>query len=331
MEFEQPGDRSERHGPGAMDVPIPFHAVTALISALHYRDPDTAEHSRRVADLCVACAAGLMNERERYILEVGALLHDIGKLGVPDAVLLKPGPLTPEERKIIETHDWIGVQILATAFTSDELTAIVRSHHAWYDGNRRQPDLPIGEEIPLGARILSIADAYDAIVSDRVYRKGRTREEAFAELRRWAGKQFDPGLVERFIEIVGERDDTRRLPGANVPKQTALRIGLQMEKIVCALDTQDVASLGTMAQHLKSTADDSGVGPLAEMAAQLAEMATEEQDPDWLELVQLTTELLELCRATQRAYFSGDANRRVVAEEPDEPEGSVPPAEPAAV
>src|SRR5262249_42023669 len=89
------------------DVPIPFHAVTALLSALAYRDAATAEHSRRVADLCVAAADGLLSLAQCYVLEVAALLHDIGKLGVPDAVLLKPGPLNQDEWKVIRKHEVI--------------------------------------------------------------------------------------------------------------------------------------------------------------------------------------------------------------------------------
>ena len=143
-----------------------------------------------------AGGAGQMSEEQCYILEVAGLLHDIGKLGMPDSILLKPGPLTDEERRIMSTHDRIGVEILRDAFSSKELSDIVANSHAWYTGNPHEPNLPTGEDIPLGARILTIADAYDAMTSDRVYRKARPPEEAFDELRRCAGEQFDPDLVE---------------------------------------------------------------------------------------------------------------------------------------
>jgi len=285
-------------------VPIPFHAVTALISALHYRDPDTAEHSRRVADLCVAASSGLLNERDRYTLEVAALLHDIGKLGVPDAILLKAAPLTAEERKIIETHNAIGVEILATAFASSELTAIVRAHHTWFAPERPEPDMPTGDQLPLGGRLLAIADAYDAMVSDRVYRKGRSRDAAFAELRRWAGKQFDPKLVEHFIAAVLSSDQTRD-PSPRISKDAALRIGVQLEKLVCALNSGDVASMESMASLVATAAADEGAAEIARRAAELEQAAAE--DPDWMKILRLTIDLLELCRTTQRGHLAGEA------------------------
>jgi diguanylate cyclase (GGDEF)-like protein/putative nucleotidyltransferase with HDIG domain len=296
---------SDRHSLDGGEISIPFHAVTALMSALHYRDPLTAEHSRRVADLCLATTAGLMNERDRYILEVGALLHDIGKLGVPDAVLLKPGPLNAEERKIIETHDWIGVEILAAAFTSPELTEIVRNHHAWFGGNRRQPDLPAGEEIPIGARILSIADAFDAITSDRVYRKAKSPQEAITEMRRWAGEQFDPELLERFIEVIEGRDGCQPFEAGDVTKQTALRIGLQMERLACALDTADRSTLKEMTGRLRSTAAQFDINELAAAAGDL-EQSLDTDETEWCQIVQIATDMLDLCRATQRSFLRSE-------------------------
>jgi diguanylate cyclase (GGDEF)-like protein/PAS domain S-box-containing protein len=285
-------------------VSIPFHAVTALLSALSYRHADTAEHSRRVADLCVAAVNGLVSQSACYVLEVAALLHDIGKLGVPDAVLLKPGPLTPEEWKIIRTHEGIGEEIVAAAFTSPELCAIIGHHHCWYGGTPHDPELPRGGDIPLGARVLTIADSYDAMVSDRVYRKGRSREEAFAELRRCAGTQFDPGLVERFITAVLAADGSRAAPALTLSKQTALQIGLQIEKLASALDAQDLPSLATMAGHLSATAGAHGVTPIAEVATRLERSAA--AAPDQVAVTRLTLDLIDLCRATYDSYLHDD-------------------------
>jgi diguanylate cyclase (GGDEF)-like protein len=300
---ETPQPTSRRDAlPLDKDVAIPFHAVTALMAALSYRDALTAEHTRRVADLCVLTAKDIMTQRECYIMEVAALLHDIGKLGVPDAILLKPGSLTQEEWAIMSAHDRIGVEIIMAAFSSPELTEIVRTHHAWYGGNTRSPELPRGEDIPLRARILTIADAYDAMISDRVYRKGRSREEAFAELRRCAGKQFDPKLVERFIEGVTANDQSRHRPALAVSKQSALRIGMQIERLADALDSQDLASLTAMAGHLSATARKEGVPQIADLAGQLEQLARTQ--PDLMEMVKLTTELLQLCRSTQVSYLA---------------------------
>ncbi len=284
------------------DVPIPFHAVTALMSALAHRHPDTAEHSKRVADLCVAMANGLMTQSECYVLEVAALLHDIGKLGVPDRVLLKPGPLDPSEWELIRTHENMGEEIIGAAFTSRELTAIIRNHHAWFAGSPHDPGLPRGEAIPLAARILSIADAFDAMVSDRVYRRGRSREEACAELRRCAGTQFDPKLVEYLIsEVLTRKQEQQPAHALAVSKQTALRIGRQIESLANALDARDTTRLAAMASRLSNTASTNGIKPIAEVANRLKECV--QAEPDMMEVTKLTISLLDLCRATFCSYL----------------------------
>ena len=285
------------------DASVPFHAVTALISALAYRDIGTAEHSRRVADLCVAAASQVMSASQAYILEIAALLHDVGKIGVPDSILLKPGPLTEDEWQVMSAHDTMGVGIVESAFRCRELTKIIESHHAWYGGKPNFPELPIGQNIPLGARILAIADAFDAMVSDRVYRKGCSCEEAFAELRRCAGIQFDPDLTERFIDSVLASNDSRTNVDQSISKQTALGIGLQIENLAAAMDRQDAAAIVVQAERLKRTATKYGVGRIAICAEELEQLAGGEAD--LMTLAEVTNELLDLCRSTQRAYFSG--------------------------
>ena len=314
-EFQLEESTLSRVRPSASAEPetaIPFQAVTALVSALAYRDSETAEHSRRVADLCVAAANGAMSVGDAYILEIAALLHDIGKIGIPDAVLLKPGPLTDEEWKLMRVHDRIGVEIIRTTFASSQLARIVQAHQAWYNGGKPGYDLQ-GEQIPIEARLLAIADAYDAMVSDRVYRPGRTQHEAISELRRCAGKQFDPALVERFIETVEARDENRSLPSSSISKQTALQIGVEIERLAAALDEQDLFGLGVLAGRLKATAAKEGAPLIAEAAAQLEQAAAD--DPNLREVVQLTTELLQLCRSAQRAYLH-DAHRDAPASAP---------------
>jgi HD-GYP domain-containing protein (c-di-GMP phosphodiesterase class II) len=278
-------------------LPIPFHAVTALMSALAHRDASTADHCQRVADLCVATGKGLMSVQETFVLEVAAMLHDIGKLGVPDAILLKPGPLTEEEWTIMRTHDQMGVEIISAAFGSKELTEIVRTHHAWFSGNPENVGLPTGQDIPLGARILSIADAYDAMVSERPYHRPKTRERAFEELRKFSGKQFDPSLVERLIEQVVQRDAERGGPNVKMPQQMALRIRLEIERLACAVEERDMAMLTAMAGHIAAVAAKDGLPEIAGVASTLERSASIEKDLEGV--LKLTNELLALCRSPQ--------------------------------
>jgi diguanylate cyclase (GGDEF)-like protein/PAS domain S-box-containing protein/putative nucleotidyltransferase with HDIG domain len=292
---------------GAVD--IPFHAVTALLSALAYRDTSTAAHSTRVADLCVALARGQMSARETYVLETAALMHDIGKIGVPDSILLKPGPLTEGEWKEMNRHDRIGVEIIRSSFNSSELSDVVGNHHAFFNGKSRNPSLPSGEDIPLGARILAICDAYDAMVSDRVYRKGRTPGETFAELKRCAGIQFDPKQVALFTEIMQTRLATQTTDTPAIAKETALQIGIQIEQLAKALDHQDLAGMATLAARLEAMARRNNVEPIAQVAAQLRQEAA--NDPDLRDLIKLAHELLDLCRATRRAYLPSNETREL--------------------
>jgi len=277
-------------------APILFSAVSALMSALAYRDKPTAEHSQRVADLCVVTANDLIPISDVFMLEVAALLHDIGKLGVPDAILLKPGPLTAEEWKVMRSHDAMGEEIIAAAFASPELTNIVRMHHAWFGGSPHVANLPKGEAIPIAARILTIADAYDAMISDRVYRKGRSPEEAFAELRRCAGTQFDPQLVERFIQaVLGE--SAPRTRASSPGQRTALMIRLDVERLACAVEAKNVSMLSELARRVAAQAADDGLVQVSECAAELERSATGQGDPE--QINRLTEELLKLCRSGQ--------------------------------
>jgi diguanylate cyclase (GGDEF)-like protein/PAS domain S-box-containing protein len=282
---------------------IPFGVVSTLLAALAYRDSATAEHSRRVADLCVLLGSRLLSVRETYVLEMAALLHDIGKIGVPDAILLKPGPLTEEEWKVMAMHDHIGVDIVGSTFASPLLMDIIRNHHSVFGGRGRNDRLPSGTNIPTGARILAIADAYDAMVSNRVYRAGRSQEEAFAELQRCAGSQFDPDLVQQFIEAVRSHDQCRHQSSTHVSKQAAVQIGSQIEKLAEALDHRDCESMAALADRLKHVAQKQGVDEIANAAGRLMTSAA---DADLAEAVKLTIELLDLCRSIQDVHLEVD-------------------------
>jgi diguanylate cyclase (GGDEF)-like protein/PAS domain S-box-containing protein len=284
---------SEADKKGA-DVHIPHHVVNALMLALEHRDIATAEHSRQVADLCAAAAQGMMSINECFVLEIAGYLHDIGKLGVPDSILLKPGPLTDDEWKIMRDHERRSIDVIASTFLSPELVDIVRNHSLRYDGSSSQdPSRPKGKDIPLGARILIIADAFSAMVSHRPYRRARSYEEAFKELRRCAGTQFDPGLVEHFIDVVSARDESRRKVKEPVSNSMRLDIGREVEKIFVAVNTSSFAALSVSAEHLATQATKLGLTQIAETALEIEKAAVEKRDQ--MEIVQLTSKLMGLC------------------------------------
>ena len=172
--------------------------ASSLFLALRCKSSHTASHCLRVTMLTGAWGAAMgLPEKQRDTLEVASLLHDIGKIGVPDRILLKPGPLTPDESHTMEQYRLMGREILRPSCNIPEVLEIVHHCAAWYDGSRSGWKLR-GDEIPLGARMLAIADAYDAMTTDQVYRPAMSPEMALAELYRCAGKQFDPELVKQF-------------------------------------------------------------------------------------------------------------------------------------
>ena len=175
--------------------------LSALSEAVEAKDSYTGGHVERVTGLSVALAdrLGLPAEQRREV-EYGALLHDVGKLSIPDAILLKPGPLTSEERRVMETHAAKGESILSKVPGLAAVGNLVRHHHERFDG-AGYPDGLAGEAIPVGARIIAVADAYDAMTTDRPYRAALSHTAALTELRRVQGAQFDPALVAAFQQL----------------------------------------------------------------------------------------------------------------------------------
>ena len=170
-----------------------------LCSALDLRDRVTEGHSRRVADLSLAVASQFGIEGDKLVdIERAAILHDIGKVSVPDAILSKPGPLTPGEWEIMRTHPEVGYQMVKDVPFLHRPADIIHAHHERFDGGGYPRGLK-GQDIPLGARIFGVVDAYDAITSDRPYRRARLHEQALEEIQRHVGTQFDPDVVEAFL------------------------------------------------------------------------------------------------------------------------------------
>ncbi len=181
-----------------------LRAMTTLLDA---REQATGKHSQRVQDITRLIAKKMgITGKALEDLQQGALLHDIGKIGIPDHILLKNGPLTDEEWDIMRTHAQIGYDIIKSSVDLVEAAEIVGKHHEKWDGTGYPNGLK-GEDIPLGARIFSLADAYDAMRSDRPYRKGMGVEAALLEINKNSGTQFDPTIVEIFNELVSEIEE----------------------------------------------------------------------------------------------------------------------------
>jgi HD-GYP domain-containing protein (c-di-GMP phosphodiesterase class II) len=179
-------------------------AICAFNQLLDLRDLNTGIHSTRLAEWAVRVARKLeIAETDFYQLEVAALLHDIGKIGVPDAILKKEGRLTDEERDLMNKHPEYSWSILRLFPGLDKASLYALHHHESYDGKGYPGGLK-GEEIPIGSRIVSVIDAYDAMISNRCYRKGLPHEEAVRRLSQSSGIQFDPLVVKAFIEIAAQ-------------------------------------------------------------------------------------------------------------------------------
>jgi putative nucleotidyltransferase with HDIG domain len=183
--------------------------VTAFAAAVEARDPRTQEHLGRVSRLAAETARRMgLSDRQVEIVRYGAILHDIGKIAVPSEILAKKGPLTEDEMALLQAHAEIGAKMLEKTGLLEEAIPLVRYHEERWDGSVDGPFASTfglsGEDIPLGARIIAVADTWDAMVSERPYRPTPGPSAAAAELRRLAGTQFDPEVVRVFLGLLGE-------------------------------------------------------------------------------------------------------------------------------
>ena len=181
------------------------HTIELLADLLDRRDPSTSEHSKRVTSLVrqiLPLLDGISTEDVQIIVSA-ARIHDLGKVGTSDLTLQKPGKLTDDERALIQQHAADGAAILSNLSLYRQAAVVVRHHHERWDG-LGYPDGLSGESIPIGSRVIAVADTYDAMISDRVYRRGLPHQAAMGEIRRSAGTQFDPRVVDAFERVMGE-------------------------------------------------------------------------------------------------------------------------------
>jgi HD-GYP domain-containing protein (c-di-GMP phosphodiesterase class II) len=205
-----------------------YNTITILAQAVELRDNYTGGHTARVTRLSCFLGEQLnLAADQLHLIRIGTPLHDIGKIGINDAILLKPGRLTAEEFEIMKTHTVMGAAILETIPDLVPVIPIVRSHHERWDG-RGYPDGLAGEQIPLLARIVAVADTFDAMTSDRPYRKGMPPEVAFAEVAKQSGLQFDPDCAAAFLAVRPKIEselqaDTLRLAQLDQPEKVLVQ------------------------------------------------------------------------------------------------------------
>ena len=184
--------------------------VSMLADAVEAKDPYTRGHCETASRFARLIATAMkLEERDSEALCYAALLHDVGKIGVSDGILNKPGPLLPEEREVVQAHVRIGYDLIRSVPVLAEVADTVLHHHEWYDGTG-YPDRLRGEDIPVGSRILSVVDAYCAMLDRRAYKDAMSEAEARAELQRCSGTQFDPVVVSAFLEVVDQPFATDR-------------------------------------------------------------------------------------------------------------------------
>jgi putative nucleotidyltransferase with HDIG domain len=219
-----------------MEMRLMFtQTIGALAEAVDKRDPFTARHSQNVKSIAVEIGRAMrLGDAELEALEWGGLLHDVGKIGVPDAVLLKAERLNKEERMVMNSHPVLGAEIIAPVERLAAELPIIRHHHEWFNGSG-YPDRLIGDEIPMLARILHVADAFEAMTAARPYRMTPlTAEQALSELRKFAGIQFDPVVVDAFVKTHYVHDVPDAGRHVQLPPQPIPLIGQAAAHIVAA-------------------------------------------------------------------------------------------------
>ena len=189
-----------------------LESMKAIVTALEERDPYTHGHSVRVMEY--ACLIGRkisLTAKELKDLELASLFHDLGKIGIPDHVLLKPGRLDPEEFKIMQSHPEKSSRIIGSISEFKDLIPIILHHHERFDGKGYPLGLK-GDQIPIGARIILLADTYDAMTSSRAYRNALPREIAIQEIKDCKGTQFDPFIADSFVQALENGEDQKIIP-----------------------------------------------------------------------------------------------------------------------
>ncbi len=279
--------------------PISYHSVVTLNAAMSLRVPEMAAHSHRVAEMSVVLARGLMSVGQLYMLEIAAMLHDIGAVGTADAKAIeKLHSLNPQNQEIVENHVRVGSEIARAAFHSPDLLDILKYQNLPYGG----PGEVVGEAIPLGARIVAIVNAYDAMTSV-LTASPCSHGDAIQRLRDESGSLYDPKMVEKFASTpIGWR-----APGlvndTDMNDQHAIMIGYQLERVIHSFDSRNPLVLKSRLQTLQEIAKTIDMPAIACIIQELAGEVDRKAVADWDSLLPMLQDLIELCLMIQRAYL----------------------------
>ena len=206
-EGQREGEEREGNTPERIRENYTVKIISSLMNLLELRDHEMSQHAYAVSDLATLMAQAMgMDQFQVSRIGMAALLHDIGKVAIPDLLLLKAGPLTLHERTLMQEHAELGAQVLEASPFLHDLMPAVHHHHEHWDGNG-YPDQLAGKDIPLAARIITVAEAYDSMVRDHPYQTSCTSEEAQMELSRCAGTQFDPAVVQVFLAVLTKQHE----------------------------------------------------------------------------------------------------------------------------
>jgi len=190
---------------GRVDSDRRHRILLAMVRTIAQTDRITGSHCIWVGRLAARIGRRMgMSERHARQLHLAGILHDLGKLGIPQSILMKPGPLTEQERDVVDRHAQIGAELAARCRANRRIQQAIRYHHDWYDGSKGTSGLR-GTRLPQDARILAVADSFQSMVEERPYRRRLPHTRAVAELRRCSGSQFDPGIVETLALVVASR------------------------------------------------------------------------------------------------------------------------------
>jgi diguanylate cyclase (GGDEF)-like protein len=286
----------------AMEIeehPVSYHAVVTLNSAISRRLPKIAAHSHRVAEMSVALARGLLPVGKLYTLEIAAMLHDIGVLGIQDADSMTPLHSSSQmDSGMADAHVRIGLEICSAACNSSDLLDVIRYQNQPYGG----PGILQGEDIPLGARVVAIANAYDAMTSE-LAELPCSHDEAIARLREMAGTKLDPVLVEKFVDSPMGWRPSGLFGDTGMTDHQAVMIGYQLERVIHSFDTRNAAVLKSRLQTLQEIAKSIEMPMIATLIQELDNEADRKAISDWDSLLPMLQDLIEICLTIQRAYL----------------------------